>query len=33
MDIGTKVANAIAERFGTEFIPGNIVDLLCMFFN
>jgi hypothetical protein len=29
MTIGNAAATAIRRRFGTEFTPGNIVELLC----
>jgi hypothetical protein len=29
MEIGVRAAEAIEKRYGTQFTPGNIVDLLC----
>lgn len=29
MTVGNAAAAAIARRYGTQFTPGNIVELLC----
>jgi hypothetical protein len=29
MKIGAAAADAIAQRNGTRYTPGNVVDLLC----